>query len=430
MTEPAKSMLDVDLPSNAREIAWRVVQALLSLGLAAGLLVWFLPRITHTTWSEIWGTVTGIGWLTFFGLLAMMFTGLYCYTFTLMGSLPGLTHGRALMSNLAGSGISNTLPAGGAFGTALNYAMWRSWGFTHTQITSSVIVTTVWNVLARALLPVFAALILLPFPEKLPAAMWTGAIAGGVGGVIAVGALVAILLSKSSAARIGELGNRILHKLRPHSRIDAEKAALRLRAQMIDIVSDRWGHLTLGLAGFFGVYFLLFAACLRVAGVDVSWRMMFAAFAVGRLLTAIPLTPGGLGVAEAGSAAVLVAMGAAPAPTGAAVTLFALYSHLLEIPAGAIAAGLWIATRPKTDNTANNTSGNAADPGHAPAQSEPPEPAESTEPRPPADAYEPTGRTAPERPRLPGSDRGPDSPGGASQPTEGKRPDTADPGEP
>lgn len=360
-TPTTKSMLDVDLPANAREVAWRVLQGVLSLGLAVGLLGWFLPKITHTTWSEIWATVTGIGWPTFFGLLAMMFTGLYCYTFTLMGSLPGLTHARALMSNLAGSGISNTLPAGGAFGTALNYAMWRSWGFSHTQITSSVIVTTVWNLLARALLPVLAALILLPFPEKLPAAMWTGAIAGGVGGVIAVGALGAILVSKSSAARIGELGNRILRKLRPHSRLDAEKAALRLRAQMIDIVSERWGHLTFGLVGFFGIYFLLFAACLHVAGVDVSWRMMFAAFAVGRLLTAVPLTPGGLGVAEAGSAAVLVAMGAAPAPTGAAVTLFALYSHLLEIPAGAIAAGLWIATRPSSSD--NGGSGENVEPG-------------------------------------------------------------------
>ncbi|MDO5699539.1 MAG: lysylphosphatidylglycerol synthase transmembrane domain-containing protein [Dermatophilus congolensis] len=350
MTErrSSKNPLDVELPSDAKEIAWRVLQGLLSLGLAAGLLGWFLPKITHTTWGEIWGTVTGIGWPTFFGLLALMFTGLYCYTFTLMGSLPGLTHARALMSNLAGSGISNTLPAGGAFGTALNYAMWRSWGFTHTQITSSVIVTTVWNVLARALLPVLAALILLPFPEKLPGAMWTGAIAGGLAGVVAVGSLGAILTSKTSAARIGALGNRILTKLRPSTSIDAEKAALRLRAQMIDIVSARWGHLTFGLAGFFGVYFLLFAACLHVAGVDVSWRMMFAAFAVGRLLTAVPLTPGGLGVAEAGSAAVLVAMGAAPAPTGAAVTLFALYSHLLEIPAGAVAAGLWIATRPSS----------------------------------------------------------------------------------
>ena len=340
---------DVELPSNAREIAWRIVQGVGSLALSAALLGWLLPTITHTTWSEIWGTVTGIGWPTFFGLLGLMLTGLYFYTFTLMGSLPGLTHARALMSNLAGSGISNVLPAGGAFGTALNYAMWRSWGFTHTQITSSVIVTTVWNVLARALLPVVAALILLPFPEKLPTAMWTGAIVGGVAGVVAVGSLVAILVSKESAARIGVLGNRILRRLRPKTRINAEAAALRLRAQMIGLVHDRWASLTFGLVGFFGVYYVLFSVCLRVAGVDVSWRTMFAAFAVGRLLTAVPVTPGGLGVAEAGSAAVLVAMGAAPAPTGAAVTLFALYSHLLEIPGGAIAAGIWIATRPTAD---------------------------------------------------------------------------------
>ncbi len=427
MEQRRNGFLDVDLPSGPREIAWRVLQGVLSLGLGGALLVWLLPKLTHTTWSEIWGTITGIGWPTFFGLLAMMFTGLYFYTFTLMGSLPGLTHGRALMSNLAGSAISNTLPAGGAFGTALNYAMWRSWGFSHTQITSSMIVTTVWNVLTRALLPVLAALILLPFPEKLPMAMWTGAIAGGVAGVVAVGSLVAILVSKSSASRIGAIGNRILRKLRPRTRLDAENAALRLRAQMIDIVSARWGHLTFGLAGFFGVYFVLFSACLHVAEVDVSWRTMFAAFAVGRLLTAVPLTPGGLGVAEAGSAAVLMTMGAEPAATGAAVTLFALYSHLLEVPAGAIAAGLWVATRPAT--SPEPEAATPSDDSHGSEGGGSPERRGSTSVRPAEPITGPTRGTGPTA-GLPGTHPGAQrAPGPAHRP-EDPRPDPHDPREP
>ena len=45
----------------------------------------------------------------------------------------------------------------------------------------------------------------------------------------------------------------------------------------------------------------------------MSFGQIFAAYAVGRLLTAVGVTPGGVGVTESGTAAVLVAWGAAPA---------------------------------------------------------------------------------------------------------------------
>lgn len=111
-----------------------------------------------------------------------MFLGLYCYTFTLTGSLPGLRHSQAILANLAGSGVSNTLPAGGAVGSMLTYAMFRSWRFSHRSISTSIIVTAVWNMLARVLLPVIAAVVLLPQAGQVPTAMVKGAVLGGVGG--------------------------------------------------------------------------------------------------------------------------------------------------------------------------------------------------------------------------------------------------------
>lgn len=93
-----------------------------------------------------------------------------------------------------------------------------------------------------------------------------------------------------------------------------------------------------------GVYFVLFRQCLVAVGVDLSWGHAFAAYAVGRLLTAVAVTPGGIGVAEAGSAAVMLAFGVPGDLTAAAVTLFALFSFLLEIPFGAIAAVIWLTT--------------------------------------------------------------------------------------
>ena len=53
------------------------------------------------------------------------------------------------------------------------------------------------------------------------------------------------------------------------------------------------------------------------------------------------LTPGGLGVTEAGTAAVLVGWGADPAQATAGVVLFSLYTHFFEVPLGVLGWGLW-----------------------------------------------------------------------------------------
>ncbi len=339
-------------PRTPGAIARRVVQIVASLGIAAALLGWGLPYLTRTSWATIIEIVTGIGWAAFLPLLCLMFTGLYCYTFTLTASLPGLRHHQALMVNLSGSAASNAFPGGGALGGVLTYAMYRSWGFTYGSITTSIVVTMVWNVLARVILPVLAALVLVTGGGSVPAAMAQGAIAGGAGGALLAGALICVIASERAARSVGRgidrLGGPLLKRVvRTSAEPDIEKLTLALRATIIDLVRTRWLALTLGLAGFMGIYFVLFRQCLAAVGVDLSWQHAFAAYAVGRLLTAVPVTPGGIGVAEAGAAAVMLALGVPGDATAAAVTLFALFSFLLEIPFGAIAVTIWLNTRPQ-----------------------------------------------------------------------------------
>lgn len=326
-------------------------QAVVGLALAAALLYWGLPWVTHTTWPQITALVTGVGPGTFAVLLGLMMLGLFCYTFTLAGSMPGLGHVRALIANLAGSSVSNVLPGGGAFGAALTYAMFRSWRFSHRAISTSILVTTVWNLLARVLLPVVAAILLVPAQAALPAPIVQGALAGGAGGVLVAGVLIAVVASRRAAAALGRAGDVVLASLlRRRSsgappRRDVAAIALDLRATIIDIVRHRWVPLTFGLVGFMGVYFVLFALCARAVGADTPWPHLFAAYAVGRLLTAVAVTPGGIGVSEAGAAAVMVALGAPGDVAAATVTLFALFSFVLEIPFGAVAFVGWLATR-------------------------------------------------------------------------------------
>ena len=75
----------------------------------------------------------------------------------------------------------------------------------------------------------------------------------------------------------------------------------------------------------------------------MSWQTSLAAFAFVRLLTVLPVTPGGLGVTELGLVGVL-ADGAGHQVTVqviAAVLLFRALTYLLPIPLGAIAWLTW-----------------------------------------------------------------------------------------
>ena len=94
--------------------------------------------------------------------------------------------------------------------------------------------------------------------------------------------------------------------------------------------------MTLGMVGFFGAYYVLFVLVLRETGVVLPLNLLFAAFAIGRLLTAVGITPGGVGVTETATAAVLVAWGADPAGATAGVVLFSIFTHLMEVPLGAL----------------------------------------------------------------------------------------------
>ena len=91
---------------------------------------------------------------------------------------------------------------------------------------------------------------------------------------------------------------------------------------------------------------LVLLACLRGVGLSqaqVPWQTSLAAFAFVRLVTALPLTPGGLGITELGLVGILAA-GVGPgagAQVTAAVLLYRAVTYLPPIPLGAAAYLMW-----------------------------------------------------------------------------------------
>jgi putative heme transporter len=349
-----------------------VLQLVVGLGLAAALLIWGLPHFAKTSWADIWTVMRSIPLSHALAFQALMLLGLYSYTFTFTGSLHGLSHGRALIVNLCGSSVSNLLPGGGAVGLAATYAICRSWGFSRRATSISVIVTGVWNVMARIALPVIAIAALWIGGVTLPQALTDLAIAGMITGLAILGAFIAIMASERAAQAIGRWLDRLLGSVlrRRHDRkVDAAVAAAvaagaeppapeppmsieelvtDLRARINDVVSTGWVSMTLGMVGFFGAYYVLFVLIMRETGVTLPLNLLLAAFAIGRLLTAVGITPGGVGITETVTAAVLVGWGAESAAATAGVVLFSIFTHLMEVPLGALGWLLWTAS-PKVE---------------------------------------------------------------------------------
>lgn len=336
------STVVVTEPTRSRNRVRRVAQAVLGLGLAAALLIWGLPYFGKTTWSHVWEVLTRVPASTALLLLGGVVVGLYCYTFTLTASMHGLRHWQALIVNVAGSAVGNLLPGGGAVGLAATYTICRSWGFSRREISTSAIVTGVWNVLARIALPLLAIVGLYAGTDPdVPRTLGDAALAGALTGTLLFGAFVAVLVSERAAIAIGQGIDRVGGRLWHRRSMSVRDLVVDLRARISDIVRTGWISMTLGLVGFFGVYYAIFLVCMHVTGVHLFYGQLFAAYAIGRLATAVGVTPGGLGITESVTAAALVAWGAQPDAAVAGAVLFSAYTHFMEIPLGALGWAAW-----------------------------------------------------------------------------------------
>ena len=267
----------------------KVLQTVIGLGLAAAMLIWGLPYFAKTSWADIWTVIRTIPLSHALGFQALMLLGLWSYTFTFTGSLHGLSHGKALIVNLCGSSVSNLLPGGGAVGLAATYAICRSWGFSRRNTSTSVIVTGVWNVMARIALPVVAIGALWFGGVTLPPALTDLAVAGMFTGPRHPGGV-----RRDHGERAGRPGDRPLAgqaaraaaaqaprrrrptgarpRREPASKppMSIEELVTDLRARINDVVGSGWMSMTLGMVGFFGAYYVLFVLIMRETGRDAA----------------------------------------------------------------------------------------------------------------------------------------------------------------
>jgi uncharacterized membrane protein YbhN (UPF0104 family) len=342
-------MTAVESPSataKARRPLWRrLLGPLLSVALIVAVFVWFLPQFTSV--ADVWTSVRAMTWTEVALLLLAALWNLATYQFAVVATTPGLTLGQATVSTETTTAVSNTVVGGAAISLGLTYAMNSSWGFSRSRTSVSLLVSGLWNNFAKLGLPVLA-LVLLAFS----APPTTGRLLAGLAGVAALVAAVvllgALLRSRAAAARIGISAARTVSAVRrvfgrgPVTGWD--RATTKFRDRTVLLLRARWHWITLATVISHLSLFAVLLLALRFIGVgadQVSLAEALAVFAFARLLTAIPFTPGGLGVIELALITGLAAAGGPRAAVAAAVLTFRALTYVLPIPIGLATYVFW-----------------------------------------------------------------------------------------
>jgi uncharacterized protein (TIRG00374 family) len=223
----------------------------------------------------------------------------------------------------------------------------------------------VWNNFAKLAMPVLAVA-LLAFSGG--GASTSRIIAGtlGIAGLIAAVTIFALLLrSDDMARRIGLAAGRIASLvIKPFRRPPVrgwDRATVKFRGRTLLLLRARWLLITILTVVSHLSLFAVLLLSLRLVGVsdnEVSWVQALAVFAFARLLSAIPLTPGGLGVIEVALITGLAAAGGPRAEVAAAVLIFRALTYVLPIPMGLATYVFWRRNRSwrRPPNSAPRTS--------------------------------------------------------------------------
>jgi putative heme transporter len=347
------------------------VRGAASAAIIAAVFGFALPHVA--SYRSVWASMAAMTWPQVLLVGAAAAASMASAWVMICAVLPAVRLREAAVVNLGSNAVANTLPAGGALAMAVSWAMLSSWGISTAQYVLYTLVSGIWNVFARLGLPVLALLVLATAGR--PGAGLIAAAAAGLALLAALAAGLGLLIrSEPFTIWAGRVLQRALAAACRLTRRPPPPGAGAwlpgFRDQAGALIAARGWRITAATAATNLTLWLVLLACLRGTGLtqaQVPWQTSLAAFAFVRLLTVLPVTPGGLGITELGLIAILAAAAGhrASAQVTAAVLLYRAVTYLPPIPLGAIACLLWrhapglIRTTPHTTTPASRGSHDA-----------------------------------------------------------------------
>jgi uncharacterized membrane protein YbhN (UPF0104 family) len=306
-----------------------------------------LPRVA--SYGAVWASIDAMTWPYALLVGAAAAASMVTYWITIRAVLPWIGLRQAAAVSLGSNAVASTLPAGGAVAVGVSWAMLSSWGLSTADYVLYTLVTGILNIFALTGLP-FLAVLVMATASRPDATMITGAAVGLAFLAALAGGLALLLHSEASALRadrVLQYGLTIAARLTrraPPASATGSLPGFRDRASAL-LAARGWRIAAATMASHLMLWLVLLAClrAVRLSQAQLPWQTSLAAFAVIRLLTVMPITPGGLGITELGLIGIL-AGGAgheASAQVTAAVLMYRSVTYLPSIPLGALACLTW-----------------------------------------------------------------------------------------
>jgi putative heme transporter len=336
-------------------VLMKVLSAALSGGLLVLLFVVIIPELGSM--EDVWTAISSIPPATFTVLLIGGLAIRVLLAAAYPPVIPGLSFWKSLIARESSSAVSNVIP--GPSGTATQYVVLRSWGVSTERFAGATVsVSVITDALVFAGPGLFMLLwVLVGQPAKPDSHhVWAIGLIALVVTAITVVLLAAIARSERLAALCGRVGQRCVNPFRrlfdkPRITTWPERAQV-LRADTLRLVRGHATALAICIGGGYLLNGFLLVGCLWACGITGSEMPMSLGlflYAVGRVATIVPITPGAIGVAEVVYTAVYVAVlgEESQSMVVAGVLVYRALTYALPIATGLIAYVVWRIMRRK-----------------------------------------------------------------------------------
>jgi uncharacterized protein (TIRG00374 family) len=246
-------------------------------------------------------------------------------------------------SQLASGALGRVVPGGAAAAAALQYRMLWQAGLSRPAVATGLAAGSILLLAALAALPLLAVPALVA-GRRIPNGLLN---AGGLALVIfaflfAVGAL--LVVSDRVVRWVGRTVTAALRRVRPRHP-GPEDLPERLSEQRLFVrrtLGRRWPVAVAAAEGRWLFDFLTLLAALQAVDARPRLSLALLAYCAAQLLAQVPITPGGLGIVEAGMTGTLALAGVPAAAAAVAVLAYRMASYWLPLPVGGVA---WVLHR-------------------------------------------------------------------------------------
>ncbi len=325
-----------------------IIMGLVGLTVLVLIFVKVIPQIG--SYQDAWTAIQAMTAADIALIVAAVLVYNAFYGLPFMAATPGLAYPRSFQLNQGAFAISNGIPAGGAFGLGVQYAMLATYDVAPTVATAAIGAVGVWSIFVTLGLPVLGLLSIWA-SGTISAGPYVYIGALGLAALLTMVVVFALVMrSEPLAVRLGGWANslaRPLMRALKKGEPDLVPTVVQFRTDTVDLVTRRWGAITAAQLGVSFTQFCIFWAALHgVEGghAEASFFVAFGAFAVAQIGIMIPITPGGLGTVDAFLIALLTAMGVTDGDATAAVLVWRAASFVPQILIGVLSLITWSRT--------------------------------------------------------------------------------------